>query len=184
MNRQEKIEEVERLTEALKGGPPAILVNQHGLTVNEVSSLRSQIRATFSKYKVIKNRLALRALKETPLAGLAAYMKGPTAIAYSEAEPAPLAKVIDQFAKENKGLQVKGGFVDGRVIGPDEVKMLADLPPRPILVSRFLAVLNAPMSRLLSVLNAPVRDLARVMDEIARKKGADGPPPAKAPTES
>ncbi len=184
MNKQEKATEIERLTESLKGGPAVILVNQHGLTVNQVSSLRSKIRATSSKYKVIKNRLALRSLKETPLAGLAEHLKGPTAIAYSEAEAAPMAKVIDEFAREHKGLQVKGGFVDGRIVGPDEVKILADLPPRPILVARFLAVLNAPMSRLLSVLNAPVRDLARVMDEIAKKKGADGPPPAETQTDS
>jgi len=184
MNKQEKVTEIERLTEALKGGPPAILVNQHGLTVNQVSSLRSKIRATSSRYRVIKNRLALRALKETPLAGLAEHMKGPTAIAYSEAEPAPLAKVIDEFGREHKGLQVKAGFVDGRIVGPDEVKILADLPPKPILVARFLSVLNAPMSKLLSVMNAPVRDLARVIDEIAKKKAADGSPPASTPPES
>jgi len=184
MNKQEKVKEIERLTEALKGGPPAILVNQHGLTVNQVSALRSKIRGTSSRYKVIKNRLALRALKETPLAGLAELLKGPTAIAYSTAEPAPMAKVIDEFARENKGLEVKGGFVDGRVVGPHEVKLLADLPPRPVLVARFLAVLNAPMSRLLSVMNAPIRDLAIVMNEIAKKKGADGSPPADTATES
>lgn len=184
MNKQEKIAEIERLTKALKSGPPAILVNQHGLTVNQVSSLRSKIRATSSRYQVIKNRLALRALKETPLAGLAEHMKGPTAIAYSEAEPAPLAKVIDEFARQHKGLQVKGGYVDGRVVDPAEIKILADLPPKPILIARFIGVLNAPISRLMSVLNAPVRDLARVLDEIAKKKGADGPPPAETPPES
>jgi len=184
MNKQDKVTEIERLSEALKGGPPVILVNQHGLTVNQVSSLRSKIRATSSKYRVIKNRLALRAFKETPLEGLTEHLKGPTAIAYSEAEPAPLAKVIDEFAKDHKGLQVKGGFVDGRIVGPDEVKVLADLPPKPILVARFLSVLNAPMSKLLSVMNAPVRDLAIAMNEIAKKKGADGPPPAETPTES
>lgn len=184
MNKQEKVTEIERLTEALKGGPPAILVNQHGLTVNQISSLRSKIRATSSRYRVIKNRLALRALKETPLEGLTEHLKGPTAIAYSQAEPAPMAKVIDEFAREHKGLEVKGGFVDGRVVGPDEIKILADLPPKPILVARLLSVLNAPMSKLLSVMNAPVRDLAIVMNEIAKKKGSDGAAPAETPTES
>ena len=184
MNKQEKIAEIERLGEALKRGPAAILVYQHGLTVNQVSSLRSKIRATSSKYRVIKNRLALRALKETPLAGLSEHLKGPTAIAYSEAGAAPLAKVIDEFARENKGLQVKAGFVDGRIVGPDEISILAALPPRPILIARFMAALNAPMSRLMSVLSAPARDLARVMDEIARKKGPDDPPPAEAGPES
>ena len=184
MNKQEKVAEIERLSEALKGGPTAILVRQHGLTVNQVSSLRSKIRATSSSYRVIKNRLALLALKETPLAGLSEHLKGPTAIAYSVAEAAPLAKVIDEFARENKGLEVKGGFIDGRVVGPDEVKLLAALPSRPILVARFMAVLNAPMSRLLSVLSAPARDLARVIDEIAKKKGPEGPPPAAAGPES
>ncbi len=184
MNKQEKAAEIERLSEALKGGPTTILVHQHGLTVNQVSSLRSKIRVTSSTYRVIKNRLALRALKETPLSGLSEHLKGPTAIAYSEAEAAPLAKVIDEFARGNKGLQIKGGFIDGRVVGPDAVKLLAALPPRPILVARFIAVLNAPMSRLMSVLSAPARDLTRVLDEIAKKKGPDGPPPAEAGPES
>jgi large subunit ribosomal protein L10 len=180
MNKQEKTAEIEKLSGALKGAPPVILVNQRGLTVNEVSLLRKKIRETSSKYRVIKNRLALRAVQDTPLAGLAGYLKGPTAIAYSEGEPSPLAKVIDEFARENKGLEVKGGYVDGRIIGPDEVRALADLPSRPVLIARLIGVLNAPMSRLLSVLGAPARDLARTLDAIARKKEAAGPPPEAA----
>ncbi len=174
MNKQEKVQEVERLSEALKSGPPTFLVKQHGLTVNQVSALRKKVRETSSSYRVIKNRLALRAIKKTPLEGLSACLTGPTAIAYGASEPAALAKVLQDFAKQNKGLELKGGFVDGRVVDAAEVKALAELPPRPILMARFIGVLNAPMSRLVTVLKAPVRDLALVMDAIAKKKEAGG----------
>ena len=178
MNKQEKAQEIERLSEALKGGPSTILVNQHGLTVNEVSSLRGKIRATSSTYRVIKNRLALRALKVTPLEGLAEHFKGPTAIAYGDSDPAALAKVIEEFAKAHKGLEVKCGFLDGRIVDAGTVKSLADLPPRPMLVVRFIGVLNAPVSRMMSVLKAPLRDLAVVLGGIAKKKEAGESPPA------
>ncbi len=171
MNKRDKAVEMESLKEALKGAPPTFVLAYRGLTVNQVVTLRKKVRAAASRYRVIKNRLALRVLQETPLKPLGPHFKGPTAIAYCTKDPASLAKVLEDFGKENQGLQVKAGFVDGRLVDPQAVKVLAALPSREVLVSRFMAVLNSPIGRLLTVLQGPARQLVRVMNEIGREKG-------------
>ncbi|MFQ5878055.1 MAG: 50S ribosomal protein L10 [Acidobacteriota bacterium] len=185
MNRQEKAREIDTLNEALRAAPPTFVMSFSGLTVSQISSLRKKVRATSSRYRVVKNRLMLRALRETPLERLSTEFRGPTAIAYSERrEPASLARILDEFARENRGLRFKAGFVDGRVIGPREFRELADLPPREVLMARFLGALQAPMARLLRVLKAPAGDLVRVLDRIASSKESAGgaakaePPPS------
>jgi len=185
MNKQQKAEEVESFRSVLKEAPPVFVLSFSGLTVNQVANLRMKVRATSSRYKVVKNRLLLRALGETPLKDLASHFRGPTAIAYTDKEPAALAKALHDFARENQGLQVKAGFVDGRVVGPAEAKMLADLPSREGLVAQLLMVLNAPATRLLQVLQGTSRSLVQVLDQIAKKKqeteGAAAPEAGSAP---
>ncbi len=184
MNKQEKSQEVESLKEALRGAPSAFVLQYRGLTVNQVAALRKKVRASASRYRVVKNRLALRALKETPLEPLAPQLKGPTAIAYAAKDPSALAKILDEFTKDNQGLQVKAGYVDGRLITPAQIKALADLPTREVLVSRLLSVLQAPMVRLVTVLKGPARGLVRAMGEIAKTKEAPPGSPAPAAAES
>ena len=181
MNKQEKSQEMEALKSALQGQPPTFILAYRGLTVNQVVALRKKVRATSSHYRVVKNRLALRVIKGTPYEGLAPHFEGPTAIAYSTKDPVSLAKVLDDFTKDNQGLQVKAALVDGRIVDPQSIKALASLPSRELLVGRLLGALNAPMTRLVMVLKAPHRNLVRVMDEIARKKQQTSPD-AAAPT--
>jgi len=181
MNKQEKAAEIEALESALKSGPTAFILAPKGLTVNQVTALRRKIRATAGSYRVVKNRLALRAIKGSPLESLAAHFKGETAVAYSAADAAPLAKVIEDFSKDNQGLKIKAGLVDGRVVGLPEIRAIADMPPRPVLVARLLGVLMQPMTRLVRVLKEPHRGVLRAMDEIAKKKEA-APQEAAGPT--
>ena len=171
MNKQEKGAEIEALQAVLKSGPAAFVLAPRGLTVNQVTTLRRKVRASQGQMKVVKNRLALRAMKGTALEPLASHFKGETALAWTDADPAPLAKAIEEFAKENQGLGIKAGLVEGRAIVAAQVKAIADLPPRPVLVARLLTVLNAPMTRLVTVLKGPHRGVVRAMDEIAKKKG-------------
>jgi len=172
MNKQEKAAEIEALRSALQGGHAAFVLAPKGLTVNQVSTLRRKIRASQGRYRVLKNRLALRAIDGSPYAPLAPHLKGESALAFGAADPAPLAKAIEEFSKDHQGLTVKAGIVDGRLIGAAEVRAIADLPPRPILVARLLGALRQPMVRLVTVLQGPARGLVRAMDEIAKKKDA------------
>src|SRR5881628_557383 len=142
MNKQEKTQEIEALRSALESRPPTFVLAYRGLSVNQVSALRKKVRATSSRYRVVKNRLALRVIKGTPYEGLAPHFEGPTAIATSDREPSALAKVLEDFTKDNQGLQVKAGLVDGRVIDTVGIKALASLPSREVLVARLLSVLN------------------------------------------
>lgn len=181
MNKQEKAAEIEAIRSALAGGHAAFVLAPKGLTVNQVSTLRRKIRASQGRYRVLKNRLALRAIDGSPYAPLAPHLKGESALAFGAADPAPLAKAIEEFAKDNQGLTVKAGIVDGRLIGAAQVKAIADLPPRPVLVARLLGTLRQPMVRLVTVLQGPARGLVRAMDEIAKKKEG-GAPAAEAET--
>ena len=171
MNKQEKGAEIEALQAVLKDGPAAFVLAPKGLTVNQVTTLRRKVRASQGQMKVVKNRLALRAMKGTALEPLSSHFKEETAIAWTSADPAPLAKAIDEFAKENQGLKIKAGLVEGRAVAAAQVKAIADLPSRPVLVARLLTVLNAPMTKLVTVLKGPHRGVVRAIDEIAKKKG-------------
>jgi large subunit ribosomal protein L10 len=177
MNKQEKAQEIEALKGELSSVPPTFVLAYRGLTVNQVSALRKKVRATSSRYRVVKNRLALRVIKGTPYEGLAPHFEGPTAIAYGSKDPSALAKALEDFTRENQGLQVKAGLVDGRVIDPQAVKALASLPSREVLVTRLLSVLNGPMVRLVTVMAAPARNLVRTLNEIALKKTPEGGAP-------
>src|SRR5262245_61420889 len=180
MNKQEKASEIETLGTAVKGAPTAFVLAPKGLTVNQVSTLRRKIRASKGTFRVVKNRLALRAIKGSALEGLAPHFKGETAIAYSTADPAPLAKAIEEFGRENQGLTIKAGLVDGRLITPADIRAIADMPPRPSLVARLCGMLRQPMVRLVTVLKGPHRGVVRAIDEIGRKKDAGAAAPANA----
>lgn len=175
MNKQEKAAEIESIKSALAGGHAAFVVAPKGLTVNQVSALRRKVRANHGRFRVLKNRLALRAIADGPYAPLAPHLKGESALAYGAADPAPLAKAIEEFSKDHQGLTIKAGIVDGRLVGAKEIRAIADLPPRPVLVARLLGTLKQPMVRLVTVLQGPARGLVRAMDEIAKKKEGGSP---------
>ena len=172
MNRSEKQQHVESLRRELQGIQSAFLFGYRGLTVNQVTDLRTRIRKTESTYRVLKNRLAARAMETTPLAPLREHLRGPLAMTFHPAESAVLAKVLIDFARENPALEFKAGLLEGRPISAADLASLASLPTRDVLVARFLGLLNAPIASFQRVLLAPVRDFASVLDQIAKKKQA------------
>ena len=170
MNRTEKEQHVENLRRELKGVRNAFLFGYRGLTVNQVSDLRTRIRKTSSTYRVLKNRLAARAMETTELEPLKEHLHGPLAMTFNPREPVALAKVLSEFAKENPALEFKAGLLEGRPITGADLKSLASLPSREVLVAQFLGLLTAPIASFQRVLLAPVRDFASVLDQIAKKK--------------
>ena len=175
MNRTEKKEAVEALGKDLAQSTNAILFAFAGLKVPEVTELRRQVRATQSKYLVVKNTLALRATQGTPLEAMAQHFVGATAVAYNRSSPVALAKVLTTFAKANPNLVFKAAVIEGLVVAASEIKAIAELPSRDELISRLLFLMQSPMRRLVTVLNGPVRNLAGVVSQIADQKSKSGP---------
>jgi large subunit ribosomal protein L10 len=164
MNRTEKQVLIDDLHEEFGKSPHAILVDFRGLTVPAVTEFRRKVRQTGSRYRVVKNTLALRALKNTPLEGLSAKFDGTTGVAYTGTDPVALAKVLIDFQKDNPALVVKGGVVSGsQMLDADGVKALSAMPSLPELRSRLLGLMKAPAAKLVRLLNAPGGKFVRVL---------------------
>lgn len=164
MNRTEKQELIDDLHSEFGKSPHAILVDFRGLTVPAVTEFRRKVRQAGSRYRVVKNSLALRALKGTPMEGLAPKFQETTGVAYTATDPVALAKVLVDFAKDHPALVVKAGLVSGsQMLDANGVKALSAMPSLPELRARLLGLLNAPATKLVRLLNTPAEQLARVL---------------------
>lgn len=173
MNRSEKQALIDDLHAEFGRSPHAILVDFRGLSVPAVTEFRRKVRQAGSSYRVVKNSLALRALKDTPLEKLGTKFEGTTGVAYTGTDPVALAKVLVDFAKEHPALAVKGGLVAGsQVLDAEGVKALSAMPSLPELRARLLGMLNAPAAQLLRLLSAPATQLARVLKARQEKEAA------------
>lgn len=142
---EEKSQAVAEVTEKLKGYSCTIVTDYRGLTVAQVTELRKKLREAGIEFQVLKNTLARRATANAELSDLDAHLTGPTAIAFSKDDVVAPAKILTEFAKKNDALKVKGGVVEGKVVGVDQLQALANLPSREGLLSMLLSVLQAPM---------------------------------------
>jgi large subunit ribosomal protein L10 len=171
-----KVEEkqviVQEIAEKFRNAQTAVLVDYRGLNVEEVTELRKKARDAGIDYKVYKNSMMRFAAKETGLEGLLDVMVGPTAVAFCETDPVAPAKLLSEFAKDHKALEIKAGMVDGKVLDVKGVEDLAELPPREVLVAKVLGGLNAPISGFVNVLNGNIRGLVVALNAIAEQKQA------------
>lgn len=166
----EKIAAVEDLRQRLVGVKTVVLTEYRGLTVQQISELRRQLRAVSAQYKVVKNRLAKIAVSSSELDVLRPQLTGPVALIVSKDDPVAVAKVVSIFARTNQAFSVKGGYVDGRLMPPEGLKALAELPSKEALRAQLVGAIGGPLTQLVSLLQAPQRELAYVLAE--RGKGA------------
>jgi len=170
-HRKIKEDTVGHVVERLRGSTATVVVDYRGLTVSEDGELRRRLRSAGVEYRVVKNTLVTLAATGAGLTELDAVLHGPTAIAFSETDPVAAARELAAFAKDHQHLQVKGGVLEGRVIGPEDVKALAELPSRVTLLARVAAALNAPLVATAVLFAAPIRALVTVTDQLAQARG-------------
>ena len=154
----------------MKKASSLIVATYSKLTVTQDFELRKALRPTGGKYRVVKNTLAERAGKGTKVEGALKGLQGVTSIAYTEGDPAALAKALAKYAKDNPELTFKAGVVEGRVITVKEIESLATMPSKEELYSKLLFLLNAPAQRLATAVNAVGRNLAVVVGQGVEQK--------------
>jgi len=170
---QEKIESVEELKRRLRGVKTVLLAEYRGLTVQQLSDLRRQLRSVSAEYKVVKNRLAKLALSDD-LAGVKGLLKGPTGMIIAKDDPVAVAKALHTFARANQALVIKAGYVDGQMLEPAGLKALADLPSKEALRAQIVGALQGPLTQLVGLLQAPQRELVYVLAQRGKNAEAAG----------
>lgn len=172
LTRQDKEQQIGELTEQVKAASAGVLVDYCGLTVAEVTELRKKLREANVEFKVYKNSVLKFASKNAGYDGLEKFLDGPNAIAISQEDPIQPAKILVEFAKSHEKLEIKSGFVDGKIADVEEIKALAELPPREVLLAKVLGGFNAPISGLANVLSGTIRSLAYALNSVIEKQGA------------
>ena len=170
---------VAQLTERFQNAQAGVLPDYRGLTVEQDTPLRVKLREAGVEYTVLKNNLTRFAANAAGLEELDPILHGPTAVATSVDDVVAPAKVLVDFAKDNEALELKGGFVNGKVISLDEVKVYAAIPSKEVLISKMLGSLQSPISKL-------ARTLQAIVDEEAapgKKAAEEAPAEAAAPAE-
>ena len=160
-----------------------MLTEYRGLTVSQLTQLRSSLREHAS-YAVVKNTLTQIAAKEAGVTAFDGQLTGPSAIAFITGDPVEAAKGLRDFAKANPLLVIKGGVLDGKPLTADEIKKLADLESREVLLAKLAGAMNASLSKAVYLFAAPLSQTARVVDALRAKVEAEGPVAAEAPAEA
>jgi large subunit ribosomal protein L10 len=171
VDRAQKEKLVTSLQQALSGIACVVVTHQTGMTVQEVTDLRRQMRAAGANFKVTKNRLARRAFAGTKFEQLSPMFTGPTAIAFSR-DPVAAAKVAVEFANRNDKLRIIGGGLNEQQLDVAGIKALATLPSLDELRGKILGLLQTPATRIAAVLQAPGAQIARVLGAYAKQAQA------------
>jgi large subunit ribosomal protein L10 len=170
MDRAQKAQSVEWL-KGVFDKHAVVVVGNAGLTVAEISELRSELRSTGAQFKVIKNRLAKIAITGQPGEKIAALFKGPTAIAFAE-DPVAAAKAVDKFAKKNDRLLVLGGAMGAETFDKAGVAALAAMPSREELLGQIVTAIMSPAANLVSAITSPGAQLAGILETLEEREAA------------
>ena len=174
ITRERKVEQADSLRRELAEIQTAFLVDFRGLDVDGATDLRRKLREQEASFRVVKNRIALRAVEELPLNKLGDAFVGQTAIAYTEGDVVGLAKALKEFAKEYETPQFKAGVVDGEPISIEEFEQLAELPGREALIGKALYLMQYPVSGFVTALSGILRGFVTALDQIRDNKEQAG----------
>lgn len=144
---------VKELVEKFEKAEAAILTSYSGITVEQDTQLRKKMREAGVEYKVIKNTLTSRAVKELGF-DLDEYLEGPVAVAFSNEDPTAPARILAEFAEKNKAIELKAGIVQGKMFDTAKVVELSKVPPKEVLIAKLLGSMKAPVSNFVYLINA------------------------------
>src|SRR5262245_17139303 len=184
MAKPDKVASVAEIADKFRTSSAAVVTQYSGLSVSQLTTLRRALGTT-ATYRVAKNTLVKRAAEDAGVEGLDALFIGPTAIAFVTGEPVDAAKALRDFAKDNKGLVIKGGYMDGRPLSVDEVTRIADLDSRETTLAKIAGAMNAVLANAAGLFAASAYETARLVAALEEKRtAAESPAPADAPAES
>lgn len=161
---------VSEIGEKLQKAKSVVLVDYKGLTVDEDTELRKQFREAGVEYKVLKNTLVLRAAKENGIEGLDGYLNGPSAFAFGYDDPVAPAKILSDYIKKVRKMEIKGGVLGTSVIDAKGVDNLASMPSKEVIIAKMLGSMNAPIANFVGVLSATLRSVVTALDAIRKQK--------------
>jgi large subunit ribosomal protein L10 len=167
---EEKAKTVAEVQEKFKAAKVAIVTEYRGLSVAQMTRLRGAVRQVSGEYRVIKNTLARRALKDTAYSSLDRLLEGPSGWLFGYADPVALSKILVKFIEENAKLTIKGGLLDGEFMDQAKVKVLAKMPSRPELQAQLLALMQAPAVQLLRLVQEPGARVVRLLEGLRKQK--------------
>ncbi|OBG60159.1 50S ribosomal protein L10 [Mycobacterium sp. E1715] len=177
MARADKATAVADIAEQFREATATLITEYRGLTVANLAELRRSLSGS-ATYSVAKNTLIKRAASEAGVEGLDELFAGPTAIAFVTGEPVDAAKAIKTFAKDNKALVIKGGYMDGRALTVAEVERIADLESREVLLAKLAGAMKGNLAKAAGLFAAPTSQMARLLAALQEKKPAEPEPAA------
>ncbi|MDN5919226.1 MAG: 50S ribosomal protein L10 [Pseudonocardia sp.] len=172
MARPDKVAAVDEIANRFRDASASVVTEYRGLSVAKLGQLRRDL-GDGASFRVAKNTLVKRAAEDAGVQGLDGLLAGPTAIAFIEGEPVDAAKAIKRFAKDNPGLTIKGGYMDGRPLSTAEVNQLADLESREVLLATLAGAMKANLSKAAALFAAPASQVARMTQALADKQAAE-----------
>ena len=182
MSRRLKELIVAELADRYRGMASCLVVGYHGLTAADSNRLRKALGERRFRIEVVKNSLATRALTQSGLEKLSAFISGPSAIISGEGEMPALCRTVSEWVKGEKKLEVRGGLLDGVAIGAEQIEALASIPPMETLYAQILAGIQGPMLQLAWAVQSVGRSLARALEGVrAKREDAGDSAPASAP---
>ncbi len=169
VSKEKMIGEIEK---ELKGRS-TFFVAQHGtISASALDRLRAKLRQSDTRYLVVKNSLGKKAFDRSNMKAIGETLKGSCGIAFTSGDIVASSKTLVDFAKENETFRIQTAYLNGELVGPERVKVLASLPSREVLIAKVLGGMQAPISKFVGVLSGTIRKIVTVLDAVAKKKGS------------
>ncbi len=172
MPKESKVSAVAEIKGKLTGSVGVIMADYRGLSVKEMQELRSKVRESGGDMKIYKNTLTEIAIRELALPNMDAFLAGPTAFVFTQADPVGPAKALADFSKGHPALELKGGYVQNAIMDAAGIEAIASLPSRDELIAKLMGTMLNPVRGFMAMANAPAGAFARVVRAVADQKAA------------